>query len=368
MNSMSPEKKAKLEAIRQANAARKQAERQESQPTLDDLLVAFVQARETEAERQAREMAEEAEGQKARAIASYELRLKSILGGHLFDALAPWTYTTVPALRITRNGVSVIAHTTIDNCPWQIADETGRMMIYMPNTLQDNRNRPQGSGTALSKVPLTKADDMLLCIAGWRQQRREDLEKLEQQTQVWQDGENRRRAWADEQEQRMKAILAIRPLVEEELRQHIQREADKLWQWPSPETLILYAWSWQVGKDEDGQPQYDRSYSLRATLDDADMVTLCETTIFPERTIKLIPAVHMPVVEKVVCRAVNDLPYQFRTEICNTVPFVDAQGFDGERYHNCLLRWDPEDDSMGRQKVVTIGYDPVQWVKDILDR
>lgn len=166
--------------------------------------------------------------------------------------------------------------------------------------------------------------------------------------------EQREREAAEREQQRVEQAALQQRL--EELHKQIEPQVNLLieqgrWQWPQDRTLIVYRWEWCrghfTGEFGDGG-EYDQAYSLQDSLDENGYFS----SVTGDR-IKLIPAVHKPVVRQLTWEQLEDLP----AELLETHHFH----IEGVQWRNGLMRYAADGSIPHVQKI------PVEWVQALLD-
>ena len=242
-----------------------------------------------------------------------------------------------------------------------------------------------GSRSSLSDLSTTASpqelETTLFLKLGERREQllREEHEAAERQRRQ-QQAEEEARAM-QEREAQQRAARALRATQEHTYwKEHLdalkQEALQQLWRWPDGMRISLYQVSYcaGIGRGEDDEPVLERADGWTGTdqLDEHGYLRLEPTkpsswskTTEP-RTIKLSPAIHLPIWERWTVRSVEELPSQLREEVMVSLPGVVARRDEELDVGFRLTR----DEGAYREDYYQecIGHVPLAWIRALVDQ
>jgi hypothetical protein len=212
-------------------------------------------------------------------------------------------------------------------------------------------------------------ETLLLAFADWRQ----DQANRQAEKRLLEAQEREQRRLRDE---RITAARADDAACLAEIAVARAEAEATLWRWPSAPAdvgLTLYHWRWFTGHDSDGGAEYDAGWTDSDAADLFDYVTIQPTRYEQEktRTLKLIPEVHLPTVERCVFAATAELPAELRETVTRRVLGMRKTWVDGAG--EVLQHDEPADESdeYGRVErvsyVLNVGEQPLEWIRKLAD-
>jgi hypothetical protein len=195
---------------------------------------------------------------------------------------------------------------------------------------------------------------LLYTLGLWRNRVAELKAQAQKQAEQNRQLQEQREREAAEREQQQREQAALQQRLEE-LHKQIEPQVTLLveqcrWKWPEDKVLTIYQWDWCKGfaGEFDSGGEYDRAYSLEDSLNENGYFA----TVTGE-CIKLIPAVHKPVVRQLKWEKLEDLS----AELLKTHHFH----IEGVQWRNGLMRYAEDGSIPHAQKI------PVEWVQALLD-
>lgn len=305
--------------------------------TIDSIIAANHAAKEVEAR--------DLEARKQRAIEdeinALKGRINATFGEELIKALG---------MKISRKGDIIRAAFTFDGIPYRL--------WWNP---QYSRQNPWSIGQHDYAndhfSDENAADNLLRYLANEREKRAQWAEQAAANEQHEAEV-NARKAEQEAAKQAMHERIAA--MVET----HVNERRAALWPWPAGTTATIYHWRWQTsGGYNDGEysAEYDEGYATTDELDDRGYVVLMPQRYRnSERTVKLNPMAHKPIVERITVASVDDLPNDLVETITTKIDGIGETDdyYGGPRYFV---------ETEGGYFRSDVGKEPLPWVVALIE-
>ena len=343
-------------------------------PLADQTLALYRQHRQRERQREEDRMRQ----QDRQAIAAFKTLLETETEADLLAALS----VTYEAHHERSDVPQIAAVFSYAGVEWHLCQEWQRQPGEWRWSIRATRHGSCSSLYDLSTAasPQTLRTTLLLKLGERREQLLREEQEATERKRRQQQAEGEAHAM-QEREAQKRALRSVRAEQEhtswkEQLDALKQVALEHLWQWPDGMRVSLYHVTYcaGIGRGEDDEPILEREggWTRIDHLDEHGYLRLETTKPYSwskatePRTVKLSPAIHLPIWERWTIGSVDELPSELREEVIVSLPGVVArrdedletgfrltrveQAYSEDYYQECL------------------GLVPLAWIRTLVDQ